>query len=243
MGIIALEIMPISSRMAQPMFQKDVLIGEIAAIVKHHRWKKFVLVSHSYGSAISTYLIKSPVTSPFIGPVVLIDPITFLLHLPDVAYNFTIRRPLRANEHQLWYFAGKDPGVAHTLGRRFFWSDSIIWKEDLGVEETLGASARDTTVVLGGKDLIVDTGAVRRYLETPSKKPSTKHEIPTTKESGRTPNTEDTKRDTRSRGNRPWKGSGLEVIWFEDLDHAQVFDSARTRKPVVEAVQFYTKKA
>jgi hypothetical protein len=39
-------------------------------------------------------------------------------------------------------------------------------KEDLGVEGENEESGRNVTVVLSGKDLIVDTKAVRRYLTT-----------------------------------------------------------------------------
>ena len=47
-------------------------------------------------------------------------------------------------------------GVSHTLFRRFFWSENILWKEDI--------QNRRVTVVLSGKDLIVDTKAVKAYL-------------------------------------------------------------------------------
>jgi pimeloyl-ACP methyl ester carboxylesterase len=163
-GIIALEIMPVSSRITHPALEKDVMVREVQAIVKHHVWSRFILVSHSYGSIISTHLLKSPVNAPLVGPIVFVDPVSFLLHLPDAAYNFTARRPVRANEHQLWYFGSKDIGVAHYLARRFFWSQNIVWKEDLGVVEENGEEGRDVTVVLSGRDLIVDTEAVRQYL-------------------------------------------------------------------------------
>jgi hypothetical protein len=163
-GIIALEIMPVSSRITHPALEKDVMVYEVQAIVEHHGWSRFILVSHYYGSIISTNLLKSPITAPLIGPMVLVDPVSFLLHLPDDGYNFTAHQPVRANEHQLWYFGSNDMGVAHYLARRFFWSQNIVWKEDLGVEGENGEEGRDVTVVLSGRDLIVDTEAVRRYL-------------------------------------------------------------------------------
>ncbi|KAK3304693.1 uncharacterized protein B0T15DRAFT_568446 [Chaetomium strumarium] len=138
-GIFAVEIMPVSFR-----------------ITKAHGWDKVVLVSHSYGSVISTHLLHSPRTVPKIGPMLFVDPVTFLLHLPDVAYNFIYRKPTRANEHQLSYFASKDMGVAHTLSRRFYWADNILWKEDL--------QNHRVAVSLAEKDLIVDTTAIGAYL-------------------------------------------------------------------------------
>jgi hypothetical protein len=41
-----------------------------------------------YGSVVSTHLLHTPHIAAKIGPIILIDPVTFLLHLPDVAFNF-----------------------------------------------------------------------------------------------------------------------------------------------------------
>jgi pimeloyl-ACP methyl ester carboxylesterase len=241
-GIIALEIMPISSRITHSALEKDVMVREIQTILKHHGWAKFILVSHSYGSIISTHLLKSPLTAPAIGNVVLIDPVSFLLHLPDVAYNFTARQPVHANEHLLWYFGSKDIGVAHTLARRFFWSENIIWKEDLGLEIEQWEGGRKVTVVFGGKDILVDTNTVGRYLVGASfKEPQIKDkairrasEIETATVPGLV------SAEGEEWKTRPWMGSGLEVLWFEQLDHGQVFELERTRRPIIKAIGVYT---
>jgi pimeloyl-ACP methyl ester carboxylesterase len=243
-GIIALEIMPVSSRITHPALEKDVLVREIQAIVKCHGWSKFVLVSHSYGSIISTFLLKSPLTASSIGPIVLIDPISFLLHLPDVAYNFTARQPMRAKEYLLWYFGSKDMGVAHTLARRFFWSENIVWKEDLELETENGGQGRRVTVVLCGNDLIVNTEAVRQYLTG-----STSEGFVENRKADRLTNcngiagvTKTVDEMTGDWKDTPWTGAGLEVIWFDTLDHAQVFDSEKARRPVIKAIIDYSAK-
>ncbi|KAH7051132.1 hypothetical protein B0J12DRAFT_78504 [Macrophomina phaseolina] len=207
-GIIAIEIMPISFRIAPKILGKDAVCVEINQILKRHGWDKFVLASHSYGSVISTHLLHHPDTAAKIASALFVDPVTFLLHLPDVAYNFTTRKPSRANERQLSYFASKDMGVSHTLSRCFFWSENILWKDDL--------AGRDVTVVLSGKDLIVDTETVGRYL------------------AGR-----DLLDGDGSWKQSPWSGKGLEVLWFEHLDHAQVFDRPRDRAKLVKVLQEY----
>jgi pimeloyl-ACP methyl ester carboxylesterase len=155
-GIIAVEIMPVSFRITHQALDKEEICDEIQAIVKHHGFEKYVLVAHSYGTAVATYMLKSERTSNQVGHVVLIDPITILLHLPDVAYNFTRRKPVTANEHQLYYFASMDMGISHTLARQFFWSDVILWKKDL--------EHRRVTFSLAQRDLIVNTEAVGQYL-------------------------------------------------------------------------------
>jgi pimeloyl-ACP methyl ester carboxylesterase len=243
-GIIALEIMPVSSRITHPALEKDVMVREVQAIVKHHGWSRFILVSHSYGSIISTHLLKSPLTAPLIGPMVLVDPVSFLLHLPDVAYNFTARQPVRANEHQLWYFGSKDIGVAHSLARRFFWSQNIVWKEDLGVERENGEEGRNVTVVLSGRDLIVDTEAVRQYLTASFSEGliSNGNAVCMTNRNEKARTTKIGREDTGAWTGGRWSGSGLEVLWFEHLDHAQVFDYEKTRKSVVQAIGLYSAK-
>ncbi|KAH7009052.1 hypothetical protein B0J12DRAFT_691966 [Macrophomina phaseolina] len=54
-GIIAIEIMPISFRITSAALQKDEMCAEINRILKAHGWDKCVLASHSYGSVISTH--------------------------------------------------------------------------------------------------------------------------------------------------------------------------------------------
>lgn len=238
-GIIAIELMPVSTRITFPALDQGVMVREIKAIVDHHGWSKFILASHSYGSVITTHLLKSPSTAPLIGPVLLIDPVTFLLHLPDVAYNFIARKPVRANEWQLWYFASMDMGVAHTLARRFFWSRNIVWKEDLMVEDDSGSHFRDVTVALSGHDLIVDTNAVRSYLTKSSPNGAANGN------GAQGPHTASGNTGGKVNGEKavlPWKGHGLEVLWSEKLDHAQVFDTRSSRRPLITAVQAYSAK-
>ncbi|MCJ1358971.1 MAG: hypothetical protein MMC33_008971 [Icmadophila ericetorum] len=266
-GIIAIEYMPISFRITSAALTRDEMCDDILAIINAHQWSKFVLITHSFGSVIATHMFHFPPLSPKIGPALLIDPVSFLLHLPDVAYNFIARKPKQANEFQLYYFASMDMGVAHTLGRHFFWSENILWKEEV--------KGRKITAVLSGKDLIVNTEAVGRYLteggatenddfeaSSGSGRPSARmngalhgilkkngviHRRPNRKENGK-PNGTTTaipngKGSTNIRDDnwkfRPWKGKGLDILWFEDLDHAQVFDSKRNRRKLVDIVRAY----
>ena len=209
-GIIAIEIMSISFRITHAALQRKQMCDEIQSILLKHEWERVILVSHSYGSVVATHLLKNPATHALIGPSLFIDPVSFLLHLPDVAYNFTCRKPAQANEHQLYYFASMDMGVAHTLSRRFFWSENILWKNEI--------EKRPVTVILSGKDLIVDTETVGRYLSGVSR---------------------------RTRGENSWKhkkwlGQNLEIIWFDKLDHAQVFDTKKDYGQLVDVVRAYS---
>lgn len=103
-------------------------------------------------------------------------------------------------------------GVSHTLFRRFFWADNVLWKEDI--------QGRPVTVVLGGRDIVVDTKMIRAYL------------------TGSNNWTIETANWTETARNR----DGLDVLWFPDLDHGQAFEGKRTRSRLVEIVQRFCKK-
>lgn len=243
-GVLAIEIMPVSFRITHHALSRQDMCAEIDQILLKHFGpdQKFVLSSHSYGTVICTHLLKTPSIARRIGPVVLIDPVSILLHLPDVAYNFTRRQPKEANEHQLYYFASMDMGVSHTLSRHFFWNENVLWKKDL--------EHRRTTVSLSGRDLIVDTEAVGRYLSDQPKSvlangysdhpelivEEADDESSTVRMRGGDITADDEEEEWKT---RPWRGSGIDVLWFKDLDHAQVFDAPSSRRRLISAIRTY----
>lgn len=77
---------------------------------------------------------------------------------------------------------------------------------------------RQITVSLAGKDLIVDTEAVGRYLA---------------RDHSDKPPTDDWK-------HQAWKGQGLDILWFNELDHAQVFDSRSSYGRLVNVIREYS---
>ncbi|PVI00813.1 hypothetical protein DM02DRAFT_614075 [Periconia macrospinosa] len=208
-GIIAIELMPISFRITSPILGRDEICRQINAILEKHGFDKVVLAAHSYGSVITTHLLQNTTTAAKIGPMLLVDPVTFLLHLPDVCYNFTARKPRRANEYQLSYFACTDQMVSHTLARHFFWAQNILWKEDL--------RGRDVTVSLGGRDLIVDTETVGKYVAGV-----------------------DLKSENQTWKDSPWTGNGFETVWWPTCDHAQVFERAEGRQKLGDVIRRYS---
>ncbi|KXJ86894.1 hypothetical protein Micbo1qcDRAFT_152426 [Microdochium bolleyi] len=226
-GVIAIEMLPVSMRITADPLQKLEYLQNVTAILDARGWSRFTLVTHSYGSAVATHIFKSPTLGPRCEATVMIDPVSIMLHLPDVAYNFTRRQPKRANEWMLWYFASMDPGVAHCLGRHFHWKESIAWTEDLlSIPSGSGTDARKrrVAVCLAEKDLIVDTLAVARYLMADDKWWPPSATLMAVAGSQRK------EADLVSRG-------GIEVAWFPGLDHAQVFDSASTVQQICRLVQ------
>ena len=99
--------------------------------------------------------------------------------------------------------------ISHTLARRFFWKDFILFKKDLPARKPL-------TVTLSGKDIIVPTRDVWNYLA----------------EASRSGNEGD-----GETGDTEWESGTLRVIWFAELNHAGVFNSKDLRRGVVSIVR------
>lgn len=327
-GIIALEILPISMRFSGAPLDKETFLKSVSDILGHHDWTTrdaadtgsgcdddnddgFVLVSHSYGSVLTTHILRDTELGAQVSAAVLVDPVSLLLHMPDVAFNFTRRLPRRSNEWQLWFFASMDPSTAVTLARYFFWQHNLIWKEELlcrprgagrahaaedtdahaavstsddrlrqqkqprtgwatdyscgsvarGVDITgpagaappAGVRKRKVAVSLAGWDIVLDARRVAEYLLRDGGK-------------GRpTWSDEDTQAASRAgfqdgaiitpSGPGPLPpaatgdegdgtagyvtGSGIELLYFPTLDHAQVFDNDVERRRVVHVVRRY----
>lgn len=137
-GVLAVELMPIAGRLCEAMPSARDIAMSIAAALEQlgPEFDDCVFVAHSYGTFMTTPLLLSPAVSPKISSLVLVDPVAFLLHLPDVAYNFTRRRPRKyhGNEWQM-HLVARDPMIAHTVGRRLSWREHILWRELLLVSD------------------------------------------------------------------------------------------------------------
>jgi pimeloyl-ACP methyl ester carboxylesterase len=155
-GILIIEILPISMHMTSPPLSRDANCRAISRILASLRITRITLVAHSYGTVLTTHILHDPFLSPLISSTLFIDPIPFLLHLPDVAFNFVYRKPRTANEWELWYFASRDADISRALSRHFFWAENVLWKEEL--------DGRRVAVVLCGADQIVHAQEVRKYL-------------------------------------------------------------------------------
>ncbi|CCC13825.1 hypothetical protein SMACR_07461 [Sordaria macrospora] len=224
--------------------------------------KGFTLVTHSYGSTLVAPILRSTTQftssssadtdaetgtgqslslASLTNTLILTDPVSICLHLPTVAYNFTRRAPRTANEWQLWYFASTDIGIARALGRGFFWRRNILWREDInefllkGKGEGVGERKKErrrrrrVVVCLAGKDLIVDTKSVRAYLGwTTDYKGWLDEGVEWLGGKG--------KKGQIMRKQTGKNGSGIEVLWYPRLDHAQMFENEETLRPVLDVI-------
>jgi hypothetical protein len=230
-GILVLEVLQISSRLTESMPRRAEFVAQLTSIINHHFGRgRFVLGAHSYGTTLSANILCDEHLSARVSASLLVDPVSFMLHMPDVAYNFTCRPPVRANEWLLWYFASKDPQIAHTLGRHFFWTENILWRDQ--IDRLIEKHGMRLTASLSSDDLIVGAKAVRAYLEgdrAVDGKGQGQHRM------NFQPNT--SRNDPRPE--QAWRGRGLETLWWEGRDHGDVYDSREDRAQLTKILVEY----
>ncbi len=106
-------------------------------------------------------------------------------------------------------------GAAHTLARRFSWPDNILWKDDL--------KGRRFTIMLSELDIIVAADAIGKYLTRPEQVRAL----------------EDHRKGNEWKTTK-WTGRDLDVIWLKGLNHAEVFDTKKDRKMVIDIALNYS---
>ncbi|KAF8812512.1 hypothetical protein BYT27DRAFT_7182955 [Phlegmacium glaucopus] len=116
------------------------------------------MLSHSNGSYTHAWMLKEHPN--IITRSCFVDPVTFCSWEGDVCYNFFYRPPTTGIELLMRYFVGSELGVSNLLQRHFCWASNSLWFEEI-------PNAKDqskTFFLMGGKDEIVHTERVKRYL-------------------------------------------------------------------------------
>jgi hypothetical protein len=117
----------------------------------------------------------------------------------------------------LYYFASQDMMISHTLARRFFWNQLILFLEDLPESMSL-------TVTLSGRDLIVPTDAVWTYL------------------TGSPPPVASAAGGQQAEDHVMWGEDKLRVHWFHKLDHAGLFANKGAQRGIAREVRSYCER-
>lgn len=133
----------------------ETLVHDICKMLQAWSVDSAHFIGHSFGSCVMSYVLKSPEGRKRVAAATFIDPVTFLLCRPDVAYNFMYRRPSTATQLLIKYFLSQELYIAHSLSRHFFWKDCMLWEEQL---------TAPTNVILSKLDSIVPSERVHGYL-------------------------------------------------------------------------------
>ncbi|KAF9652182.1 hypothetical protein BDM02DRAFT_3109605 [Thelephora ganbajun] len=118
------------------------------------------MLSHSNGSFTHAWMLKA--FPHLISRSCFVDPVTFCLWEGDVCYNFFYKACKTGFDMLMYYFVCSEVGVANFLHRHFDWSANSLWYEEIPHAKDPSKSM----FVLGGKDFIVNSDRVVRYLKS-----------------------------------------------------------------------------
>jgi pimeloyl-ACP methyl ester carboxylesterase len=134
----------------------EIYCQHVMQALESHNVKKVSIVGHSFGSITSAWFVKQ--YPQYVDHLTLIDPVSLLLALPDVAYNFLYRKPSTFVEWLLHVMASREITVANALRRNFWWYKNVLWLEDI-------PSSIGVVVSVAGGDEITKAEAVKEYVE------------------------------------------------------------------------------
>lgn len=130
----------------------------IRVIMRKHGIGPSLFVGHSFGSVNCTHMVRH--CPDLVAQLGLLDPVCFLLFLPDVAANFlyTDYKKLSAVTALLKKFVAREFGISHSLRRHFWWYRSTLFPHD----------SKDICCVTGISefDEITPSMSIKTYLDS-----------------------------------------------------------------------------
>mmetsp|Transcript_81808 Transcript_81808/g.231875 ORF Transcript_81808/g.231875 Transcript_81808/m.231875 type:complete len:456 (-) Transcript_81808:549-1916(-) len=132
----------------------------VVEALEAHGVDRCIAVGHSFGSLPVAWLIRQHPGK--VSRCVLVDPVALFLNLPDVCVNFLYRQPRTMMGLVMKLFGAREFGIARTLMRHFFWTDSVLFPEMLPAH---------SSIILMGKDRVLP---VRDIYTSAKKVPSLK---------------------------------------------------------------------
>jgi len=159
--------------------EEDTLHGVLEAVHRHLDFfgaNNLMLCGHSFGSCQLTWMINSPQLRSRVRSMILLDPVSILLHEPDVVVNFLYTRNpdyedsyngksgslvgklVRFfHESKIHLVASSELFIEYYLRRNFAWYNSELWLDDIPLDVKV-------LVCLAKNDEIVNAKKIEREI-------------------------------------------------------------------------------
>jgi len=130
----------------------------VQQILENHKiTEKVHIVGHSFGTFTAAWIARY--CPHIVSHLTLLDPVSLLLGLPEVAYSFLYRKPTKMMEYLIYYVAATEITIATMLRRNFWWYKNMLWLEDLPTHISV-------VIGLAGNDEVTAPHSVREYALT-----------------------------------------------------------------------------
>ncbi|ORX62656.1 alpha/beta-hydrolase [Hesseltinella vesiculosa] len=162
--IYCVELPFVSMHMVDHVPDADDFVDAIQHMLHTHGHHHAVFVGHSLGTAVTSWVMTR--LPQLVAGTVLIDPICFLLHYPNVCFNFIYRAPRQWIDYLMLYVASRELYISHYIARHFQWFQCIYFANRLNGDLTLNQTSplKRATVYLSTEDSLVPSAMVAKYL-------------------------------------------------------------------------------
>lgn len=133
----------------------------VEKILQRHQYSKASIIGHSFGSILAAWVIKS--RPDIVSHITLLDPVSILLCLPDVAYNFIYRKPSTIVQFLIYFCASRELTISNLLHRNFIWHNNLLDLHSL-------PSNVPVIVGLSGNDEVLNSPVVSKYIDIVNRK-------------------------------------------------------------------------
>ena len=139
---------------ASPIFSKVQFLDAIKSVFAQHQVDAASFIAHSFGTFWLAWLVND--APELVDGAYFSDPVCFLLSEADVCFNFLYRHPNNFFQWVVWYYAGRETGIATVLCRHFNWYDNVLFADKLPFK---------ARVWIGGGDEVIHPPLLSAYLD------------------------------------------------------------------------------
>ncbi|KAJ9056844.1 hypothetical protein DSO57_1028743 [Entomophthora muscae] len=153
-GMILVDLPHVGMAPVDVILDYDQTIKAVDAMFTRHRLEKVVLVSHSYGTLMASWLVQQ--RPQYLAHVHLVDPVCFMMWKSNLIYSFLFEEPKCMFHESMRFTLSKDPFISQTLSKAVYGYECVLFPEDITIP---------TTVYLAEDDWVIDVASTKEYLE------------------------------------------------------------------------------
>lgn len=259
-GIIAIEVLPICMHITEQPLARDAICDAITRILSGHGLRRIVLAGHSYGTAISAYLLRRQWDRPLIPPTIT----TPLIQQPTPGSANHVSNRVNANDDTS---DGGDliaatllmdpipfllhyPAVAYNFIYRQprYANEWQLWyfaSRDADIARALSRHFFWFECVLFREDVLSSAGAAggedeRSVMPVAVSLAGRDQIVDAPAVHAYLTSGEQCTQGTAGEPSH-WAQDELEVLYYPELDHATVFDTRQRRAPLLEVLRRFVR--
>jgi len=259
-GIIAIEVLPICMHITEQPLARDAICDAITRILSGHGLRRIVLAGHSYGTAISAYLLRRQWDRPLIPPTIT----TPLIQQPTPGSANHVSNRVNANGDSSDSgdliaatllmdpipFLLHYPAVAYNFIYRQprYANEWQLWyfaSRDADIARALSRHFFWFECVLFREDVLSSAGAAggegeRSVMPVAVSLAGRDQIVDAPAVHAYLTSGEQCTQGTAGEPSH-WAQDELEVLYYPELDHATVFDTRQRRAPLLEVLRRFVR--